>query len=198
MRDCANARMRDLLPDLLHDRLPVSVRAEVRAHVEACAECRMELELLRRVRAAMVAPRIDAQRIAAALPPYRVRPLWRRSVMESPRLQLAAAILLLVAGVTVLNLVGRDAEPDRRAVQPPAADAPPVAIVPTEPPATAGASAGAGRASVAAPVELAVGETFTDLTESELRALLDELGQFEAVTPSEDEVVLPSLGRSGS
>jgi hypothetical protein len=197
MRDCANARMKDLLPDLLHDRLPAAVRAEVRAHVDACADCRLELELLRRVRAAVIVPRVDAQRIAAVIPPYRVRPLWRRSVMESPRLQLAAAILLLVGGATVLTLVGRGPASDRTAVQPPGIDAPPVAALPTAP-ATIGESSGAGRGSVTAPVELAVGETFSDLNESELRALLDELGRFEAVTPSEAEVVLPALGRSGS
>lgn len=198
MRDCADARMRDLLPDLLHDRLPASVRAEVRAHVDACEECRLELELLHRVRAAAVVPRVDALRIASALPPYRVRPLWRRS-MESPQLRVAAAILLLAGSATVLTLVGRGSGPDRTAVQPPGAGAPTVAAVPTGPPATVGASSGAGgRARVTVPVELAVGETFQDLTESELRALLDELGRFEAVTPSEAEIVLPSLGRSGS
>jgi hypothetical protein len=190
--------MKDLLPDLLHDRLSASVRAEVRAHVDACADCRLELELLQRVRAAAIAPRVDAQRIAATLPPYRVRPLWRRSVMESPRLQIAAAILLLVGGATVLTFVGRGPESDRTAVQPPGVSAPPVATVPTTPPATIGGSSSTGRGSVTAPVELAVGETFSDLSESELRALLNELGRFEAVTPAEAEVVLPSFGRSGS
>lgn len=198
MRDCTDARIKDLLPDLLHDRLPASVRAEVRAHVDTCADCRLELELLQRVRAAAIVPRVDAQRIAAALPLYRVRPLWRRSVMESPRLQIAAAILLLVGGATVLTLVRRGPESDGTTVQPPGVSAPPVATAPIAPPATVGGSSDARRGSITTPVELAVGETFSDLSESELRALLDELGRFEAVTPAEAEVVLPSFGRSGS
>ena len=43
--------------------------------------------------------------------------------------------------------------------------------------------------------ELALGETLHDLSDTQLRALLNELGTLEAVTPTETEVVVPALGR---
>lgn len=198
MGECSNAAMRDLLPDLLHDRLPAAVRAELRGHVDACADCRLELELLRRVRAATVAPRVDASRIAAALPPYRARARWRRW-MESPQLRVAAAVILLVGGVAVFTFVGREPQADRTAAQTPTAGTVPVAVAPGVAPVIVGATAAMTRsASSSAPAELAVGETLNDLSDADLRALLEELGQLEAVTPAETEVVLPSLGRSGA
>jgi putative zinc finger protein len=191
MHDCTNAKMRDLLPDLLHDRLPAAARAEVRAHVDACDACRSELELLLLVRAAVITPRVDASRIAASIPPYRVRSFWRRTV-ESPQLRAAAAIVLVVGGGTLFALVAR---------RPQAPDVPPTVFVPTVPEVAASAPATTEVVSPTGRVvsgELAVGETFQDLTESELRSLLDELANLEAVTPAEDDIVLPALGRSGT
>jgi anti-sigma factor RsiW len=192
MRDCANAKMRDLLPDLLHDRLPAAARAEVRAHVDACDACRVELELLVLVRAAIIAPPLDSSRIAASIPPYRTRSFWRRTV-ESTQLRAAAAILLVVGGGTLFALVAR---------RPQAPDVPPPVFVPSVPStaATTDTSTGIASRAVGRVVsgELAVGETFQDLTESELRALLDDLANLEAVTPAEDDVILPALGRSGT
>jgi hypothetical protein len=46
--------------------------------------------------------------------------------------------------------------------------------------------------------ELAVGESFHDLSDAELKALIDELGTLEAVTSTETEAVAPSLGRGGT
>jgi hypothetical protein len=194
MRDCANAKMRDLLPDLLHDRLPADARAEVRAHVDACDSCRVELELLVLVRAAIITPRVDSSRIAASIPPYRVRSFWRRTV-ESPQLRAAAAIVLIVGGGTLFALVAR---------RPQAPDVPPTVIGPSvvdvspSTAATTGTTTGVSPTGRVVSGELAVGETFQDLTESELRALLDDLANLQAVTPAEDDVILPALGRSGT
>lgn len=189
MRDCANAKMRDLLPDLLHDRLPAAARAEVRAHVDGCDACRAELELLGRIRAAISTPRVDASRIAATIPPYRVRSLWRRS-WESTQLRAAAAVLLIAGAATVFSLVSRG---PREAPDVPPNVGPPrvVEVAPPSPAPSPPAISGV-------PGELAVGETFQDLTETELRALLDDLANIEAITPDEDDVILPSFGRSGT
>ena len=47
-------------------------------------------------------------------------------------------------------------------------------------------------------MELAVGEMFHDLTDADLRALLDELRSLEALTPLEAEIVLPAVSRGGA
>ncbi len=68
MGDCANVKIRDLLPELLHDRVSAAQRVEVRAHVDQCADCRAELELLTRARALMTVPgSVSSARIAAAV-----------------------------------------------------------------------------------------------------------------------------------
>jgi hypothetical protein len=147
------------------------------------------------VRAAITAPSVDASRIAASIPPYRMRSFLRRTV-ESPQLRAAAAIALIVGGATVFALVAK---------RPQAPDVPPTVVgsvveVAPSPPAITGTTAGVGSRPPGRVVsgELAVGETFQDLTESELRALLDDLENLEAVTPAEDDVILPALGRSGT
>ena len=102
MNDCSNVRVREALPDLLHERLEVSTRRRVESHLEGCADCRAELELLRGVRAALLtrSPRVDDQRIARAIVPYRAPgrafSWW----------QVAAAVVLVVGGGTV-GLLGR-------------------------------------------------------------------------------------------
>src|SRR5438093_1509752 len=56
MNDCANADIRDQLPDMLHERLSASARAAVMAHVSNCPDCRDELELVPRAHGLLVAP----------------------------------------------------------------------------------------------------------------------------------------------
>jgi len=195
MRECANGEMRDLLPDLLHDRLTAELRIVVQAHVDGCADCRAELAILRRVMAINVAPRVDASRIAAAVPPYRGQSAWGRAA-NSPLVRIAAAILLLAGAAAVItNAAGRSRppEPVPQTVQAPVSPANvEPAPVPTAPPR--GPTTGVAHR---APMELAVGESFHDLSDAELRTLLEELGKLEAVTSTETEAVAPSLGRGG-
>lgn len=166
MRDCPNARVRDLLPELLHDRLTGDVRAEVQAHLDACADCRAELDVLRRVRAAAGAPRVDASRIAASVSPYRAPSVWARTTRSWP-VRAAAAVVVLAGGA----LMARDRAANNGR------------------PDTVLAAAQGGELSVGA---------LADIPESDLRALLDELAKFEAVTPAEpDVIVVPSVDRGG-
>lgn len=167
MRDCMNAEMKDLLPDLLQGSGAAELHARVRAHLESCAECRDELELLRRLRGAAVTPRIDTASIVAALPRYPAR--WRRAA-RSPLLRIAAAVVLVAGGVTVLTDAPRDGGRDSAVV----------------------------RVATGASAELSVGDQLSDLSEGDLRALLDELGEMEAVTPVEpDVIVMPAVERRG-
>jgi hypothetical protein len=193
MGNCANAAMKDLLPDLLHDRLPAAVRVEVEAHVSVCDDCGAELLILRQVVAVSATPRIDASRIVAALPRYRAPSTWQRA-MHSTQLRVAAAIVLLAGGAAVLsNVMTRNEKPDsaRIIARTPATVDSSVAVVPV-----VGSSAAAATPSVRhVSTELALGETLHDLSDTELRALLDEMGNLEAVTPTETEVVAPAVGR---
>lgn len=193
MRDCANVKIRELLPDLLHDRLPAAQRVEVERHVAACADCRSELAILRRILASTAAPRVDVVRIAAAIPPYRPVSAWRRAT-SAPQVRVAAAIVLLAGSWAVVWSTRTPDDAGRGVAQTPIPTPPTVleSIAPTprvqRPPVAPSRGA----------TELAVGDSFHDVSDSELRALLDELVSLEAVTPTEADVELPSPGRSGA
>lgn len=182
MRDCTNARMKDLLPDLLHDRLTEPVRSDLRAHVAACEHCRSELDLLARARAAAVTPSVDIARVVGALPSFRgaahdsaasTSSLWKRAT-RSRYVRIAAGVIL-VAG---FGAIGSDAFQRSSRTQD------------TTGSFTAKAASG--------PPELAVGEALADLPESDLRALLEELGQIEPLTPAETEVIVVPSVRGGA
>ena len=163
MRDCSNGEVRDRLPELMHNRLAGEALVVVRAHVADCADCRAELALLEQLRTAVVAPRPDTGRIVAMLPKYRALPVWRRA-MQSAQLRAAAAVVLLVGGYAVVTRGGEAPVP-----------ATPAAV--TQPAGTS---------------ELAIGDSFHDLTDSDLAAMVEEIGQLEAVTAEPaDEPLLP-------
>ncbi|HZI99913.1 MAG TPA: zf-HC2 domain-containing protein, partial [Gemmatimonadaceae bacterium] len=71
MNDCVKAEVRDALPDFINHRLSELDAATMREHIESCADCKAELELIRQARAAaLLAPKMNVDRIAAALPSY--------------------------------------------------------------------------------------------------------------------------------
>jgi hypothetical protein len=166
MRDCSSGEVRDRLPELMHNRLSGETLVVVRAHVADCADCRAELALLEQLRSAVAPPRLDSARIVASLPRYRAVPAWRRA-LHSAQLRAAAAVVLLVGGYAVVKRSG---------------DAP-------------AGSAPAAQAQAAGTNELAIGDSFTDLTDSDLAAMVEEIGKLEAVTPEPtDEMLLPLSG----
>lgn len=195
MRDCDNGEIRDRLPELLHDRLNPAARAEVQRHVDACADCRAELDLLRRVVAATRAPAVDLARITAAIPTYRQR--HGTSVSRTWLLRAAAVIAVIAGGWGILRIAldrtassGRVSTPPV-AVTPPPAGSPPPALPRSAP------SESAGIIAKRPVTELAIGESFHDLSDRELQTLVDELGSLDAMTPAETEVVVPAIDRSG-
>jgi anti-sigma factor RsiW len=113
MRDCANAEVRDRLPELVHGLLEGPERAGVESHVAECPDCAAEAALIRRAAGviALGTPHVNATRIAAALPV----PL---SIAHAPRpwsgmtLRIAAALMLGVVGVGTLQYLTRDTAPD--------------------------------------------------------------------------------------
>lgn len=156
MTDCPNGDIRDLLPDLLHGRLGATERAAVEVHLRDCEECRDELELLRSMRSALRrAPAVNVDRIVAEIPPYHAP---ARAARSWGGWRIAAAITLLAAGGTSVVVARND---DRK-------------------PATV------ATASASAPRELALtGGAVGELDDSELSALINDVGSLDAVTPAD-------------
>ena len=158
MTDCPNGDIRDLLPDLLHGRLGAAERAEVESHLRECADCRDELQLLRTMRSALrSAPAVDVGAIVATIPPYRA-PAQPGRVHTWSGWRIAAAVTLLAAGGTSV-VVARNGDHGR-------------VTVATSP------------APAARELALA-GGTIGELDDSELSALIDDIGTLNAMTPSD-------------
>jgi len=200
MNDCVNAEMRDRLPDALHERLEPAVRAALMTHVEGCADCRAELELLRGVHTMLgrAAPRVDVARIVEALP--RRRPA--RSRWMDWRIA-AAAVLIVVGGtsVTLMTRRGEQLRPDTAAIvaKTETPNVPASIAVPDRQPATPRVDSQPSRVQVAARSPEAAADRgiemtggLNELTEDELRLLLQEIDDLEAVPLTEPEpAVIP-------
>lgn len=174
MNDCANADIRDQLPDLLHDHLDRDARAAVEAHLATCDDCRAELEMLRDLRAAAVTPRVDTARIAAAVTaPARLR--WNAGGWSAWRMAAAIAIMV-IGGTSIAKVIERGG--------------------------IGGFYANSARdtAGISRP-ELQLGDAYADLTDAQLTALLSEIPKLDGLPVSEPDVIVPMSplpGRGGT
>ena len=195
MNDCPNADVRDMLPDLVNERLDAGARAMVEGHVLTCADCAVELTLLRNLRAARRTPRVDTAAIAAALPSYPAAP--RRSWVGW---RAAAAIAVLLGGASTIAVLRHSAPSAVVSNVASSAGALPATsgVVPTPPapsvvtPRHVAASAPVvepvqkpalpARADVRAVRELAMGGgALGDLDDRELSTLLKDIESLDAV-----------------
>jgi predicted anti-sigma-YlaC factor YlaD len=182
MTDCANAEVRDALPDMLHGRLDAAARARVEEHLAGCEECRRELQLLQSLRKAAPQPAVDVARIVAALPSPHRRSAWTAHVW-----QIAAAVVFIAVGSsTVVTYLHRERRPDSAAT----------ATVAT---AAGSAMGGSTTAAHSGDVELAVGYGYTDLTDAQLEALLKDVQNLKAVPMEDPDVSMPdvTIGNGG-
>ena len=189
MTDCPNAEMRDRLPDLLHERLETSVRAAVIAHVDACDDCRAEMALLREARI-VLSPEMRAVDVVAIsrVVIEKTRPPQarsRRPPWTDWRIAASVALLLVGAGSVELFLRARQA-PSPVAAVADSTPAVPNAVPPTPQPIR---RSDPSAAVTAASAELSAAAPVSDLSESDLRALLSELDQIDAVPATEPEQV---------
>src|SRR5688500_10208785 len=195
MTDCTNVDVRDALPDLLHGRLGQVDTATMLAHVESCAVCSAELALLRDVRgSAALAPKIDVDRIVAALPsgprvavhiePERTR-VGRHGIVAIA-MKLAAAAAIIVTGALILN------RSETVTTEAPAG----VAVVPSSHP---GALPTVEKPSIATKVpgvaqptpestSLSLVSGVQDLSDQEIETLIAELDQIESIPSAEPEI----------
>lgn len=204
MTDCPNAEMRDRLPDLLHERLELSVRAAVMAHVDQCSDCQAEMVLLREARVALSPEMraVDVVAISRVVVGRTRRPI-KASVRRSPWMdwRIAASVAVLVVGAGSVALLVNS--PERRSPVAATADSRSVAPNAARPETVAAAPAPRSEAppvATAPSAELSATASVSDLSESELQALLRDLDQIDAVPSAEPEQVnvRVSLPRGGS
>jgi len=204
MTDCPNAEMRDRLPDLLHERLDASARAVVITHVDGCDDCRAELMLLREASVALTSDvravditsitRVVIGRTAGAQEPTR-----RRAPSPWMDWRVAASIAVLAVGGASFAIF--------RARQQPVAAPVPAAVsrsVPApvseqvatdiQPPAVHATPTSAAPANA----ELSAAGGVGDLSDSDLRALLDDLQSIDAMPSAEPEPVTVRVAIPGS
>jgi hypothetical protein len=181
--------MREQLPELLHGQLSPATRVLVERHVAECADCAAELEVLRQVRAVARTPKVDVARIAASIPPYRgASAAWAavrsQRAFGIPTLYIAAAVLAILTATGVLA---------RLRTPPQATDVPrvtPPVATNIAPPVTSQQA----KAPAAAPVtQLSLGEPLADLSEGDLRALMETVDDLEAAPSADVESAEPSL-----
>ena len=213
MTKCTRDDMRDLLPDLLNARLDAAPRAEVTRHVASCAECAAELELLRSMRSALApAPRLDVARIAAAVAASRgtpaasdVRPLaTAQPPRAGRRIAWRIAAALVVAALGLLTWVQTEGGPPAVvATAPPHhADSVPSApaVVAARPDTPSHASA--TTATPAAPKMLAsrglvMDGGVTDLSDGDVRLLLQSLDSLTAIPDADPSPMSYQLDDDG-
>ncbi len=210
MHDCDDGVIRDLLPDYLHGSLEPELRAQVESHLAHCAVCAEELGFLRTARSSFETPQLDIRAIVRASQQVRVvrdepvvTALWGRS-----RWRIAAAVSFLLVGTVSVQLLRQQYGSDRAAA--PMLDSAIAAlpgagaglVVPGDSPKLGGAVAesSVAKARKASP-GLEMGGALSDLTEDQLRALLETIDGADAVPSAEPEARLTPLmapaGRTG-
>jgi anti-sigma factor RsiW len=183
-----------MLPDLLHGRLDAAARARVEAHVADCRECTEELEVLRTVKSAAVfIPAIDVDQVVRQIPPYRtIAPAAQAPTRSRVVSWLVAASLVVVVlgGGSLLMIqraptLGPVARVDRSQVRgsgsTQAAKPGDLAIVT---PKSTGVNA------TSAPHALALATAVDGLSDSNLRQLMDDLNNFDALPTTEPGPVI--------
>ena len=194
MNECANADIREMLPDLLHGNLPAAERNRVESHLAGCVECTGELGVLRKVKSAAVfAPAIDVNGIVRQIPPYqRITPVTERPAVKRGVMWLVAGALALVIGGGGSLLMQQRGSVVATAIAPdlpPATHAAPapIAVPVTEP-------VGSGESTVAQSNvrthSLALATDVASLDDASLIQLMDDMDGFDGLPSAEPEPVL--------
>jgi hypothetical protein len=200
MTDCPNVEIRDRLPDLLHERLDPSTRAAVMAHVVDCQDCDVELRLLREARTVlssgirMVDVTAVARVVVARVPRASAATGGGRSRGLDWRIA-ASVLLFAIGGASVVMLRGHG-----DAGQPASAHiAPrPAALAADVGSATPAAESVASSSALSQDAELSAAGGVSDLSDSELRSLVDDLPTLDALPPTDPDPVAVRVAVPGS
>ena len=206
MTDCPNAEMRDRLPDLLHERLDASARAVVMAHVEQCADCRAEIMLLHEARVALSSgmravdvtsiTRFVIARTASPVVARPPRPRVRSTWMDW---RVAASIAVLAVGGASFAVIRARRQPVAAPVTTavsPAVQVPVAQQVATD--TERRVSRATPTPAAATNAELSAGGGVGDLSDNDLRTLLDDLQSIDAMPSTEPEPVTVRVAIPGS
>ena len=192
MNKCIDTEIQEMLPDLLHGSLDGHERQRVEAHLATCESCREDLDVIRTVKgAAVFAPAIDVDRVARQILPYRMivpgveQPTRTRIVSW---LVAAAVILAVVGGGSVLISKQLKTTPATIATAGPESVKAPIAtktrndsqatVTKVESPAPAH------------PRALALSSDIDNLSDGNLRRLMNDMNQFDALPAAEPEPVI--------
>jgi anti-sigma factor RsiW len=194
MNKCAELDIHEMLPDLLHGKLDAAARARVEAHVASCEECSEELEVLRTVKSAAVfIPAIDIDQVVRQIPPYRAIVPAAQAPARSRVVSwlVAASLVIVVLGGGSLLMIQR------------APTLAPVAVGNRSPVPGGGSTQVARRNDVAsvgqkspvvtptaAPHALALSTAVDGLSDNNLRQLMDDLNNFDALPSTEPGPVI--------
>lgn len=197
MNRCSNSDIRELLPDLLHGTLAADARGRVEAHVATCGECREELDVLRTIKtAAVFAPRIDVDRVVRQIPPYRtILPVTERPVRTRAVSWLVAATMaIVVIGGGSLVLMKPKVVTDPRVVTSTQRSPAPNPAESTAASSRIPAAGTTGRNAVVSapprPRALALAANVDDLSDGDLRQLMNDMNRFDALPASEPDPVI--------
>ena len=210
MTDCSNAEMRDRLPDVLHERLDPSARAAVMAHVARCPECRAELTLLREARVALTSNMrtVDVASITRAViartsaPVVHAFPRQRRTHTWMDWRVAASIALVAIGGASFALIHSRPAAVTTATRVTVAKAAPQPEKVPTITPSHESTARTRIVVPSAPAAELSAAGGVGDLSDNDLRALLDDLQSINAEPPTDPDpvsvrVTLPGRGGGG-
>lgn len=192
MNKCIDTEIQEMLPDLLHGSLDGHERQQVEAHLATCESCREDLDVIRTVKgAAVFAPAIDVDRVARQIPPYRMivpgveQPTRTRIVSW---LVAAAVILAIVGGGSVLISKQLKTTPATIATAGPESVKVPIAKkTPNDSQATA---TKVESLTPAHPRALALSSDIDNLSDGNLRQLMNDMNQFDALPAAEPEPVI--------
>ena len=215
MFDCANVEMREWLPEFVAGTLDARTGARVEEHVAGCAECASELETLRLVRGAYVAPAIDTRRIVAALPKPPIALQARQPVVPVRRWmdwRVAAALTMITVGGLSIALnrrpsadvpaaidtaLNKDLQNTTRDSAPTIAESPRSVDTTKPKPSPTPAQSGHGER-----VQLSFGGGVADLDEASVKALLGALDEIDrapvALSAEPDHSPVLPAGREGA
>ncbi|HKO15793.1 MAG TPA: hypothetical protein VJU87_06120 [Gemmatimonadaceae bacterium] len=206
MIDCPNAEMRDRLPELAMERLGPHERVALVAHVAECAACAAEFALLRECRRVLGrSVRVDSARVARAVAAQTLHGGTARRTPGSRAWawsgwRAAAAVLVIAGGASLTTIYAIRGRRDAGSEHSSTLSSVPLENAIAGPSTLAKASASAAvqdatehptrPSAEAADTELSIGGGVSDLSEVELRALLDEMGKVDALPPAEPEPVI--------
>lgn len=191
MNDCKEVEIREALPDLVHGALPAPRVALVQQHLDVCSDCAAELAIVRAVLASAAAPRVDATRIVASIPPY-ARKSSRTHFTRTTYLQLAAAVVIGAAGISTA-LFRSEHAPSPAAIPVSAMASSAIQTSGSGAPATATNSASAaGSESGLALVGTA------DVSDADLAQLIQDMNNISALPPTDPEPVIPAALEGGA